>query len=182
LVVSLTVKQRIKDNLPNAAVALICVLVLAKYATPLEESEFSGGKVTGILLDLYEIGLVLFVVAFLLAFLWRRIAAVAGLLASLLCLPVFLYQLFPGVFRWLFPGEWKVPLPSHFYLDKWMIFGISMIALALFLNIHMLIRRNAQLPPHRSTCSSIWIFWQFWHFWQCIHPSAESITTFLSPR
>jgi|SRR5579859_905083 len=132
-------KQRIKHNLPAAIVALICVLILDRYVTPLEASEFRGGKVTGILLYLCETGLVLFAIGFFLTFLWRRVAAVVGLLAAFLCLPVFLYEVFPGVFRRLFPGEWKVPL-SGFELDKLAIFGIVAISLALFLNLRILLR------------------------------------------
>jgi hypothetical protein len=132
-------KQRIKDNLPTAIVALMCMLILDKYVTPFEVSEFRGGKVTGILLYLCETGLVLFAIGFVLTFLWRRVAAVVGLLAAFLCLPVFLYEVFPGVFRQLFPGEWKVPL-SGFALDKWTIFGIVAIFLALFLNLRILLR------------------------------------------
>jgi hypothetical protein len=144
-------KQRIKDNLRAAAVALICVLVLDKYGTPLEASEFRGARVTGILLDFYEIGLILFVVGLFLPFVWRRVAAASGLVAAFFCLPVFLYATFPALFRRLFPGEYKVPLQPGFVPDKWTIIGIVVIGLASFLNVRILLRgASTKGGPHKS--------------------------------
>lgn len=134
--------QRLKDSLLSAAVALICVLVLDKYGIPLEASEFRGGWLTGVLLDLYNAGLTLFVVGLFLTFLWRRVAAVTGLVASLLCLPVFLYGIFPGVFRRIFPGEYKVPLLPGFVPSKWTLVGMLVIAIVIAVNIRSLVSRT----------------------------------------
>ena len=72
--------------------------------------------VTGILLDFYEIGLMLFVVGLFLPFVWRRVAAMIGLVAAFLCLPVFLYDTLPALFR---PGgPPNLPLFSFAIRDK----------------------------------------------------------------
>jgi hypothetical protein len=140
-----------KDNLPSAAVALICVLVLDKYGTPLEASEFRGARVTGVLLDLYEIGFMMFVIGLFLPFVWRRVAAVSGLVAAFLCSPVFLYGIFPALFRRLFPGDYKVPLLPRLYADKWTVFGIVIIAFTSFLNVRILLRGpRTKEGPHKS--------------------------------
>lgn len=57
-----------------------------------------GGTITGPILDMSNIGTLLFMVALPMAFVSRRrIAGVVMLLASLLCLPIYLYSMFPGI-------------------------------------------------------------------------------------
>jgi hypothetical protein len=133
-----------RDKLLRAALILICILILAKYGILLEESEFPGGWLTGKLLNLYDVGLTLFAASFFLTFLWRRAAAVAGLSAALLCLPLFLYFTFPRVFRRLFPGEYSVPLLPGYRPDWWTILGLTVLALLSIANVGTLLARTPQ--------------------------------------
>src|SRR5262249_31159567 len=123
-------KPRTKENLLNAAVAVISLFLLFQYSTPLEESEFSAGTLTRGLLEMYHGGMALFVLGLLMMFRWRRVAAATQLIAALLCLPVFLYGTFPGVFRRLFPGNYKGPQWPDFVPDKWTILGLIVIVVA----------------------------------------------------
>jgi hypothetical protein len=104
----------------------------------LEGSEFSGGSVTGPLLDLYNSGTLLFVAALVLTFFYLRIAAIIAMAASLVCLPLFLYFTAPGPFRRLFPGEYSVPLQARFVWNKFNILGMFILVLAMFVSIRSL--------------------------------------------
>jgi nicotinamide riboside transporter PnuC len=133
-----------KGKILNAITGLIGAAALLKYGVSLDNSEFPSGRVTGVLLELYDTGLYLFIGALALVFIWPRVAAVAGLVAALLCLPVFLYATFPGMFRWLFPGEYKSPLVSNFTPDKWTTLVMLVVALTAFLNIRNLFLRQGR--------------------------------------
>jgi hypothetical protein len=134
------------SKLFSAIAVLICVAALLWYGSWLENSEFPSGRVTGVLLQLYDAGFYLFIAALALIFIWPRIAAGVELVAALLCLPVFLYATFPGMFRWIFPGQYKTSLTSSFTPDRWTILIVLVIALVSFLNI-----RNLFLgPEHRN--------------------------------
>jgi glycerol-3-phosphate acyltransferase PlsY len=130
---------RMKNKLFSAITVLICILALLQYGIQLDNSEFPGGRVTGVLLELYDAGFYLFIAVLVLIFIWPRVAAVAGLAAALLCLPVFLYATFPGMFRRIFPGEYKTPLVSNFSPDKWTILILFLIVLVSFFNIRNLL-------------------------------------------
>lgn len=132
-----------KGSLLNAGVVLVCIVMLFQYGTGLENSEFSGGSITGVLLRLYDAGLLLFVPVLLLTLFFPRIAAVLGLFATLLSLPVFLYVAFPATFRYFFPGNYSVPLIPGYFPDKWTILGLIMLAMALLLNVRTLSRQTA---------------------------------------
>src|SRR4051812_29327377 len=94
----------------QAVWCLVCAVVVWRYGYSLEGTEFSGGRLTGLLLNMKAIGALLFVLACAIVFFHRRIAAGIAILACLLCLPLYLYFAAPGSFRWLFRGEYSVPL------------------------------------------------------------------------
>jgi hypothetical protein len=56
------------QKLAQAAACLLCAIMVWNYGIGLEGTEFSGGRVTGPLLDLYDIGSILFILAVLLTF------------------------------------------------------------------------------------------------------------------
>src|SRR6266404_826947 len=74
-----------KTKLAQAAACLVCAVVVWRYGSDLEGTEFSGGWLTGPLLDMKDVGTLLFVLALLLTFVYRRIAtrSVLALFASL---------------------------------------------------------------------------------------------------
>jgi hypothetical protein len=65
--------------------------VTGKYPSSQEATEFSARRVTGLLLDLKDLGAALFLVALWLTFFYGRIAAVLALAAFALSTPMFLY-------------------------------------------------------------------------------------------
>ena len=89
-----------------------------------------GGRVTGPILDISEIGTFLFVVALPMTFVSRRISGAVTVLASLLCLPLYLYFTVPGPFRWMFRGQYKGLLQANVVWEKWSIIGILALATA----------------------------------------------------
>ena len=106
-----------------------------KYGSGLAGTEFSGGRITGALLDLYDIGSLLFIMALLLTFFLRRIAAAASIVAFLLCLPLYLYFVAPGPFRRVVGGTYSVPLRADFVWDKWASLEILVLAIAASVDV-----------------------------------------------
>src|SRR5262252_1403001 len=93
------------------ALCLLCIAVSWIVTDPVAATEFSGGTVTGPIPRGNDLGSVLFLISAGLTFARRRrLAAVAGLLAVLLSLPLYAFFIAPGVFYTVFRGEWSVPL------------------------------------------------------------------------
>src|SRR5229473_3164725 len=115
-------KKNLIQKVTQVATCLLGAGVALRYESilaPLEGTEFGGGRLTGPLLTLYDVGALLFILALLLVFFYRRIAAAITILASLLCLPIYFYFTAPGPFRRVFRGEYKVPLQANFVWDRW---------------------------------------------------------------
>ena len=73
--------------------------------------------------------------AMILTFMYRRIAAAIGIAACLLCLPLYLYFTAPGPFRSVFRGTYSVPLQSSFVWDYGMLGGMLTLAVAVFVSV-----------------------------------------------
>src|SRR6266568_196705 len=121
-----------KQQLWQAISCLLCIAVAWVRLDDLGAPEFSGGWLTGPLFTMADDGSVLFILAIVLTFFYRRIAAVIALMASLLCLPLYLYFIAPGAFRRVFKGEYSVPLRANFVWNSWAIAGIASLLLAIF--------------------------------------------------
>jgi len=122
-----------RQRMLQAGSCLIGLVVAWKYSLALEGTEFSGGRITGPLLTVHFIGSALFILALVLTFIRLRIAAAGVFVASLRCLPVYLYFVAPGFFRWVFPGEYSVPLTSNFKWEGWATAGILVVLLMSYL-------------------------------------------------
>src|ERR1041385_5986803 len=110
-----------KSELWQAASYVLCIAVAWTQADRVDGSEFSGGRITGPIFSLFQSGILVFVLATVLTFMYRRAAAVMGMAACLLCFPLYLYFAAPGPFRFVFGGSYSVPLQSNFVWDKGMI-------------------------------------------------------------
>jgi hypothetical protein len=80
-----------KKEVLQAASYVLCVVVAWTQADRVDGSEFVGGRVTGPIFSLFESGLLVFALAIILTFLYRRVAAVMGIAACLFCFPLYLY-------------------------------------------------------------------------------------------
>jgi hypothetical protein len=118
---------------------LLCAILVWRYVAQLKGTEFSGGRITGPLLDMSYVGILLFVLALILSFLRTRLSAATTLAASLLALPVFLYFAGPGPFRRIFKGEYSVPSPANFVWDISSVVGIAALLLASLVSLRNLI-------------------------------------------
>jgi len=119
-------------NLSQAASCFLCAVLALRYAFPLDGTEFMGGSVTGPILKSSSMGILLFLAALPLAFMRRRrISGLVMLLASVLCLPLYLYFAIPGPFRWLFRGQYEIPLQTNVVWEKWSIAGILAIVITI---------------------------------------------------
>jgi hypothetical protein len=128
-----------KLKLTQAAACFLCAVIVWRYGSGLEGTEFSGGWLTGPLLHMEDVGSILFVLALLLAFFYRRIAAAATLIACLLCLPLYLYFTIPGPFRWVFRGEYSVPLQANFFWSESNVTGIVALVFAACVGVRSLL-------------------------------------------
>lgn len=121
-----------KQELLQAVSCLVCTAVAWARLDDIGASEFSGGWLTGAVFAMAEGGSVLFMPAIVPAFFYRRIAAGIALVASLLCLPLYLYFVVPGPFRWVFKGEYSVPLRTNFVWNNWAIIAITSLLFTTF--------------------------------------------------
>jgi hypothetical protein len=125
-----------KKELLQAASFVLCSAMAWTQADRVDGSEFTGGRVTGPIFTLFESGLLIFVLAVVVTFIYRRAAAVMGIAACLLCFPLYLYFTAPGPFRFVFRGTCSVPLQSNFVWDVGIIAGMLTLAVAVFVSIH----------------------------------------------
>ncbi len=105
-----------KEKMLQAIACLTCTVVLWVHLDDFGASEFSGGRLTGPLFKMADLGSVLFLLALLLTFFLRRTAATISLAATLLCFPFYLYV--------LIKGEYSVPLYRPFHWDNWAVVGV----------------------------------------------------------
>jgi hypothetical protein len=124
-----------KKEVLQAASYVLCVVVAWTQADRVDGSEFVGGRVTGPIFSLFESGLLVFALAIILTFLYRRVAAVMGIAACLFCFPLYLYFTAPGPFRSVFRGIYSVPLQSSFVWDNGTIGGTLTLAVAVFVSV-----------------------------------------------
>jgi hypothetical protein len=106
-----------RQRLLQAACCLLCAVLLMQEFD--EAGESIGGRFTGPLFHMAEIGWALFALAPLLTFVYRRFAAAVGLAGCVLHLPLFLYVTAPGPFRWVFRSAYSVPLQATFVWGIW---------------------------------------------------------------
>jgi hypothetical protein len=129
-----------KRELWQATAFLACVGVLWMHLGEFGASEFIGGRLTRKLFAMVDAGVLLFLSAVVLTIFWPRIAAISALVATLLCLPFYLYIVMPGPYRRIFKGEYSVPLQAPFVWNSWAVVGIFTLALAAVLSIRRLNR------------------------------------------
>ena len=113
-----------KEKTWQAAACFACIVVLWVHFDNFGPSEFGGGWLTGSLFRMAELGSLFFLAALVLTFFLRRTAATIALAAVLLCFPFYLYILMPGPYRWIFKGEYSVPLHYTFHWDTWVAVGV----------------------------------------------------------
>jgi len=132
-----------KQKLWQATACLVCAVVLWIQLNGFGVSEFSGGRLTGKLFTMAGVGCLLFLVALLSTILFPRVAAAIALMATLLCLPFYLYILMPGPYRRIFKGEYSVPLQRPFVWDNWAVVGVLSLLIAASLSLHNLWKERA---------------------------------------
>lgn len=118
----------------QAAACLLCGVLVWRYVTQLEPTEFSGGRTTGPLLAAANFSILLFAAGLVATLLNNRLSVIATLAASLLALPLFLYFTCPGPFRHIFKGNYSVPAPRDFVSDTTSIIAIVAVILALLVS------------------------------------------------
>ena len=134
-----------KQKVWPAAAFFACVVVLWICLDDFGASEFSGGRLTGKLFTMADLGSLLFLVALLLTIFFPRVAAVIALAATLLCLPFYLYILMPGPYRQIFKGEYSVSLQRPFVWNNWAVVGVLSLVIAAFLSLQGLSNGRARL-------------------------------------
>jgi hypothetical protein len=145
-----------KPEMPQvwqATSCLLCVLFALKITDGLAGTEFSGGRLTGPLLSMADIGSFFFVLALVVTFVYPRVAAVVGLASSLLCLPLFLFFIAPVPFNQIFGfgHELKVQ-PSPASTGRiWTATGLLTLAVTSVLCVRRIAARSApETLPQRA--------------------------------
>src|SRR5258708_37754570 len=143
-----------KQELWQAISCVLCIAVAWVHLDDVGASEFSGGRVTGPLFAMADNGSLLFIPALVLTVFYRRIAAVLGLMASILCLPLYLYFTSPEPFRWVVKGEYSVPLRANFVWNNWAIAGIASLLFATIVCLRRFIAAAPKIDPMRESSES----------------------------
>jgi len=130
-----------------------CLVLTSMFSNQLGDSEFSGGRITGPVLSIFDTGILLFLVALLLTSFYVRIAAIIGLAASLLCLPLYFYFVAPGPFGLVFKGEYSTPQLTNTVLDGSAIAGVVALAATMVICLHNFWSSNRE--DRRSPKSAI---------------------------
>lgn len=118
----------------QAIFCFACVIVLWVHLADFDASEFSGGWLTGPIFQMAAVRCVLFLLALLLIFSLRRTAALITFAATLLCFPLYLCVLIPGLFRWIFKGEYSVSLDQPFRWGNWAVLGVLSLVFAVIMS------------------------------------------------
>jgi hypothetical protein len=135
-VVTLGVMEKLRRNeVWQAAAYLACAAVLWIRLDGFGASEFSGGRLTGRLFTIAELGSLLFFVALFLTIFFPRVAAAVALAATLLGLPLYVYILMPGLYRQIFKGEYSGPPQGPFVWNNWAVVGVFTLVIATFLSL-----------------------------------------------
>lgn len=132
---------------------LLCFLLALRITNGLDESEFSGGWLTGPLLSMADKGILLFVLAFVATFVFPRVAAVLGLASSLLCLPLYLFFIAPVPFNQVFGfgHQFSVQPTPGLHWGKWTVTGLLALFITCFLCARRIARWNRpEKPPAHS--------------------------------
>jgi hypothetical protein len=129
-----------RQNVWPAIAFLACTGVLWVHLNNFEDSEFSGGWLSGKILTMAEVSVPLFLCALVCTIFLPRIAAIVGLVATALCLPFYLYVVMPGPYRRIFQGEYSFPLQREFAWNFWGVTGIVTLILAALFSVLMLSR------------------------------------------
>jgi len=140
-------------KLPQVASCLLCAILTWTYADPFDGTEFVGGSVTGPVFELFNGGILLFVLSLPIVFACQRIGGAVTVLASIFCLPLYLYVLAPGPFRWIFSGQYKTHVQANFVWERWSIIGILALATAAALGFRNLIGPASLTPPQVDAAS-----------------------------
>lgn len=130
-----------KQRLYQIAAYAVCLAISAYMTDLLGPSDFRGGSLTGHLWFSADRGGILLIAAILLAMPLPRIAAAIGMLAALLCIPLYVFLLAPLPFARVFAphGEFSVrpapglhwePLPLAGLIASLVAISISIRALA----------------------------------------------------
>jgi hypothetical protein len=136
----------------QAASCLLCVIVGWAHLDDVGASEFIGGWLTGPLFEIADYGIVFFLVDLLLIFFYRRLASIMAILASILCMPFYLYFLAPGPFRRVFRGEYSVPLRASFVWNTWAVLGILSLIFAIVTSLRCLTAaESASIPKPENS-------------------------------
>jgi hypothetical protein len=136
-----------KGKVWQASGCLISIVVLWARLDSLGASEFRGGSLTGPLFALAELSSLLFLVALLLTFFLRRLSATIALAGTLFCLPLYLYFLMPGPYRWVFGGEFSVPLRGSLRWNTWAVVGTLSLVFAAISSLRSYHSAQADTPP-----------------------------------
>ncbi len=137
-------KKPSKQQLSLAARCLVCIVV-GWFATFGLEGEFTGGWLTGPLFWANDFGFGLFALAFVVTFLYPRIASAIAIVSAILCLPLYLYLVAPVPFSdiFAFGHPFSIRPSDGVHWISWATAGI----LALTINVYVCIRSFAAAGP-----------------------------------
>ena len=134
-----------------AVLVLLSLRVLWSSGWAVDGTEFSGGRVTGRLLDLCDMGMLALIPALIAVYWFPKVSASIALLAGLSCLPLLLYFMLQDRFRMVLKGEWSVPLQSNFVWARWTVLPVMTITATMIFALFVLFTHRSKSAIDRFT-------------------------------
>src|SRR5258708_22014660 len=116
------------------------------FGLPMEGWEFSGGSVTGRLMAAQDWSLLIFILALLVTFWFRRVGAALGIVASVLSLPLYLYFVFPRPFQALTGGIYSMPATRYFAWNSPAVLCVAIAAVTIAVCVKGLAYKSSAAP------------------------------------
>ena len=131
-----------KQKLWQAAICVVCLVLVFRECDIAGPTEFSGGYITGPLFRLADWGWMLFLIGLPVAIKFQRIASVVFLAASLLSFPMVSFIVLPGYFGKMFQAQSSIPLESNVNWDTLSVVTMLSLVISFYLSLHNLIAEN----------------------------------------
>ena len=134
----------------QAAICLICAVLIWSFTAPLDGTEFGGGRITGPLLNMADVGTLLFIIALLFTLFRVFPGAVISFCACLLTLPLCLYSVFPGIFRLAFRGMYWATQRPNFVWNSDSLLRMTAVLAAAIISLRNVLSRKSRRQNHGS--------------------------------
>lgn len=112
--------------------SIVPALVLAFVQLAFHDgSEYIGGTITRPIFNLHDMGTHLLLISLIVAGWSSRIASIFCIVGAVLCLPMYAWGFLPGIYNWLFPGNYPLAALPFIVVSPLDFIGAISVVLAV---------------------------------------------------